>query len=155
MGLICSCYKYRPYHVQDPVIYSLVAAFFCHILMVCKWFYKFRQLLSLLPLESRTVIFKLSFPSISYMDHFYWKCILSSEPMSQRHPTWFEPMGDTLAAGDHYGKLSRAMWAPLVDRFLNNEIYCYPLSKKRCGPPVSIPSDRLAGGDRKLRPAAT
>ena len=55
----------------------------------------------------------------------------------------------------HYVKLSRAMQAPWVDRFLNNEIYCYPLSKKRCGPPVEIPSDRLAGGDRNLRPAAT
>ena len=28
----------------------------------------------------------------------------------------------------HYAKLSRAMRAPWVDRFLNNEIYCYPLS---------------------------
>ena len=55
----------------------------------------------------------------------------------------------------HYAKLSRAMRPPWVDRFLNNEIYCYPLSKKRCGPPVAIPSDRLAGGDRNLRPAAT
>ena len=34
----------------------------------------------------------------------------------------------------HFAKLSRAMQAPWVDRFLNNEIYCYPLSKKRCGP---------------------
>ena len=39
----------------------------------------------------------------------------------------------------HYAKLSRAMRAPWVDRFLNNEIYCYPLSKKRCGSPVAIP----------------
>ena len=55
----------------------------------------------------------------------------------------------------HYAKLSRAMRAPWVDRFLNNEIYCYPLSKERCGPPIAIPSDRLAGGDRNLRPTAT
>ena len=46
----------------------------------------------------------------------------------------------------HNGKLSRAMRAPWVDRFLNNEIYCYLLFKKRCGPPVAIPSDHLAGG---------
>ena len=39
----------------------------------------------------------------------------------------------------HYAKLSRAMRAPWVDRFLNNEIYCYPLSKKRCGPPLRSP----------------
>ena len=45
----------------------------------------------------------------------------------------------------HYAKLSRALRAPWVDRFLNNEIYCYPLSKKRCGPPIAIPSDRLEG----------
>ena len=55
----------------------------------------------------------------------------------------------------HYAKLSRVMRAPWVNRFLNNEIYCYPLSKKRSGPPVAIPSDRLAGGDPNLRPAAT
>ena len=39
----------------------------------------------------------------------------------------------------HYVKLSRAMRATWVDHFLNNEIYCYPLSKKRCGPPVVTP----------------
>ena len=55
----------------------------------------------------------------------------------------------------HYMKLSRVIWAPWVDRFLNNEIYCYPLSEKRCRPPVAIPSDGLAGGDRNLRLAAT
>ena len=32
----------------------------------------------------------------------------------------------------HYKRLSSAMQAPWVDCFLNNEIYCYPLSKKRC-----------------------
>ena len=53
---------------------------------------------------------------------------------------------------DHYAKLSRAMRASWVDRFLNNEIYCYPLSKKWCGPPIAIPSDHLAGEDRNLRP---
>ena len=45
-----------------------------------------------------------------------------------------------------YAKLSRATRAPWVDRFLNNEIYCYPLSKKRCGPLDAIPLDDLAGG---------
>ena len=54
----------------------------------------------------------------------------------------------------YYANLSRAMRAPWVDRFLNNEIYCYLLSKKRRGPPVATPSYRLAGGDRNLRPAA-
>ena len=39
----------------------------------------------------------------------------------------------------HYAKLSRAMRAPWVDHFLNNEIYCYPLSKKRCRPPLRSP----------------
>ena len=47
------------------------------------------------------------------------------------------------------------MRAPWVDCFLNNEIYCYPLSEKQCGPPVAIPSDRLAGGDRNFSLAAT
>ena len=42
----------------------------------------------------------------------------------------------------HYAKLSRAMRAPWVDRFLNNEIYCYPLSKKRCRPPLRSPPAR-------------
>ena len=39
----------------------------------------------------------------------------------------------------YYAKLSRAMWAPWMDRFGNNEIYFYPLSKKRCGPPLRSP----------------
>ena len=46
----------------------------------------------------------------------------------------------------HYAKLSRAMRAPWVDRFLNNEIYCYPLSKKRCRPPLRSPPARRSEG---------
>ena len=42
----------------------------------------------------------------------------------------------------HYAKLSRSMRAPWVDCFLNNEIYCYPLSKKRCPPPPPTPLHR-------------
>ena len=42
-------------------------------------------------------------------------------------------------AAPHHVKLSRAIRPPWVDRFLNNEIYCYPLSKKRCGPPLRPP----------------
>ena len=45
--------------------------------------------------------------------------------------------GDT-----HYTKLSRAMRAPWVYHFLNNEIYCYPLSKKLEG---IVASDRQQG----------
>ena len=39
----------------------------------------------------------------------------------------------------HYGKLCRAMRAPWVDRSLNNQIYCYPLFKKRRGPLLRSP----------------
>ena len=39
----------------------------------------------------------------------------------------------------HSTKLSRAMRTSWVGRFLNNEIYCYPLSKKRCGSPLRSP----------------
>ena len=46
----------------------------------------------------------------------------------------------------HYAKLSRAMRSPWVDRFLNNEIYCYPLSKKRCRPPLRSPPVRRSKG---------
>ena len=46
----------------------------------------------------------------------------------------------------------RAAW---VDHFLNNEIYCYPLYKKAVRTHVATSSDRLAGGDRNLRPTAT
>ena len=53
----------------------------------------------------------------------------------------------------HYAKLSRAMRAPWVDRFLNNEIYCYPLSTKQTL--ITIPSGQAIRGDRNLRPAAT
>ena len=35
---------------------------------------------------------------------------------------------------------------PWVDRFLNNEIYCYPLSKKRCRPPWWSPPARQSEG---------
>ena len=41
--------------------------------------------------------------------------------------------------GPHFAKLSRAMRAPWMDRFGNDKIYCYPLSKKRCGPPRCDP----------------
>ena len=47
---------------------------------------------------------------------------------------------------NHYAKLSRAMRAPWVDRFLNNEIYCYPLSKKRCRRPLRSPPARRSEG---------
>ena len=46
----------------------------------------------------------------------------------------------------HYAKLSRAMRAPWVDHFLNNEIYCYPLSKKRCRPPLRSPLAKRSKG---------
>ena len=49
-------------------------------------------------------------------------------------------------AGNHYAKLSRAMQAPWVDRFLNNEIYCYPSSKKRCRPLLRSPPARRSEG---------
>ena len=46
----------------------------------------------------------------------------------------------------HYAKLSQAMRAPWVDRFFNNEIYCYPLSKKRCRPSSRSPTVRRSEG---------
>ena len=53
----------------------------------------------------------------------------------------------------HYAKLSRAMRAPWMNRFGNNQIYCcYFLYKMRCG---TIPSACPARGDRHLMPAAT
>ena len=39
----------------------------------------------------------------------------------------------------HYAKLPRAMQAPWVDRFLNNEIYCYPLLKSGADPQLRSP----------------
>ena len=50
------------------------------------------------------------------------------------------------ASTHHYAKLSQAMRAPWVDRFLDNEIYCYPLSKKRCRPPLRSPPARRSEG---------
>ena len=55
----------------------------------------------------------------------------------------------------HYTKLSRAMRAPWVDRFLNNEIYCYPLSKKQCRPLLRSPPTRRSEGIVILVLAAT
>ena len=53
---------------------------------------------------------------------------------------------DCSFTGAHYAKLSRVMRAPWVDRFLNNEIYCFPLSKKRCWPPLRPPPTRRPEG---------
>ena len=46
----------------------------------------------------------------------------------------------------HYAKLSRAMRPLSGPLFFNNEIYCYPLSKKRCRPPLRSPPARRSEG---------
>ena len=59
----------------------------------------------------------------------------------------------------HYARLSRAMRAPWVDCFLNNEIYCYLLSKKRCRQPLRSPpasrSEGIVTSGRQQRNVAT
>ena len=66
-----------------------------------------------------------------------------------RYQVWFAGYMDN---GPHYAKLSQAMPDPWMDRFVNSKIYCYPLSKKRCGPPVATPLACLVGGHHNLRP---
>ena len=91
-------------------------------------------------------------PSAVSMLTLHW---LKKHHITQYTYNALQPLSKQSSREVHYAKLSQAMRAPWVDRFLNNEMYCYPLSKKRRGHPAAIPSDCLPGGTLNLRPATT
>ena len=99
-------------------------------------------------LASRTLHYSYSGPSLWYKSSYAPAAAHGFQMMSSAMLAQKEILQNHLFATMtmHYAKLSRAMRAPWVDRFLNNEIYCYPLSKKWCRPPLRSPPARRSEG---------
>ena len=95
------------------------------------------------------VVWHYSYDTARHYIHNWFSMMVDEDDLV---PMWCQGIMMTWA---HYAKLSRAMWAPWVDRFFKQWNLLLSFVQKVVQTTVKISSGQAIQGDRNLRPAAT